>query len=106
MLTREKFKVAIQTLQKYEDYEQKLYDLDIDLANNEKLNSLIYQYVELLAAAMNDTNKWIDWWVWETQYGTNEEVNEYWNEGEDLKQPGHTVSSIDELYDLVTGGDN
>lgn len=105
MISKEKFIKAINIIKAYEEYEQKLYDLDIDLADNKRLNSLVSTYVELLAEAANDTDNFVSWWVWETQYGTNEEVNMYWNEGEDVEQPGHTISTPGELYDVITGGD-
>lgn len=101
MISKNEFVKSIEILKAYEDFEQKLYDLGIDLINNQVLSDLIFSYSRLLALAANDTGKWTDWWIWETQYGTDKELNEYWLDGEDVEQPGHCINTAEELYDVI-----
>lgn len=101
MITKEEFVKSIELFKQYEDFEQKMYDLGINLIDVEPLSRFCAQYTKLLSEAAGDTANWTDWWIWETQYGTNEEFCEYWLKGEDLEEPGHRVESAEQLYDII-----
>lgn len=101
MITKEQYVESIEILKKYEEFEQQVYNLGIDLVNVEPLSQLCSQYAKLLAEAVNDVSKWTEWWIWETQYGTNKELCEYWLKDDDLEEVGRTVESAEQLYDII-----
>lgn len=53
-------------------------------------------YIALLSLAMNDTTKWIEWYIWECDFGTKPLLMTVNN-----KQ--RTINSTQRLYDLLTG---
>lgn len=58
---------------------------------------LIQAYIELLAKIMSDKNKWIEWFVYENNFGENE-FKVYSSQSDKV---GKKIKSAGDLYDVL-----
>lgn len=55
------------------------------------------RFIGLMSQLMNDVNESISWFVYETDWGHNDQMNKWW----DQDGHEHPVTNTSELYDMI-----
>lgn len=87
--------------ERYMNIIKKQYDWIESVCNvlNAAVNEMftgISTSIELLERCMNDTNDWISWYIYETEWGEEEDMLDVTIDGEPFK-----VKTIKDLYDVI-----
>ena len=82
--------------QVFKDYDR--HDWILGYAfNDEKFQSMV---LNLLSEAIGDSNDWIHWWAYETNFGQDEYLRKIFEKGKEGKVV-YDLSSPEELYDFL-----
>lgn len=97
--TREQFCEIIKKIKNYEDWYDQIQNINIKFDEHFHFtNSMIIQVVELLEIVLDDTEKYISWWIWERNFGLAENKKPcLW----DNKNNPIDVSSPELFYDFL-----
>lgn len=104
MIDFELFEKTINILRTQEVNDQKLQELIGDGIGTYSCD-IVGVCVELLRFSFGDEYAWIDWWLWECDYGQRNAV--YWPKGKDPENDeGVDISSIKDFYEFLTNLQN
>lgn len=96
MIDFETFKKAIETIEKYDEKDQKLHDLVGEGIGTYSCD-MISIMVKLLGSHFNgDVDDWIGWWLWECNYGTEHYIYNEKDSDEDI-----SLSDIEVFYNFL-----
>lgn len=98
MCSKELFVSTINSLKEFNDYIDKLYELNIDIINVEPIMNLASNIVNLLENLCDDfKTRWISYFCYELNFGKKWESGTVTDEnGNDIK-----LATIEDLYEFV-----
>ena len=95
ILSRKDFRVALQSIIKVMETNNKLEGL-LDCSVIEYNHRLSAVTVSLLSNVMGDDFDWIEYWLWELDCGTRDDLGVFRKNGEPIP-----LKTIDDLYNLL-----
>lgn len=98
MCSKELFVNTINSLKEFNDYIDKLYELNIDIINVEPIMNLASNIVNLLENLCNDSKtRWINYFCYELNFG------EKWEHGTITDENGNDIklATVEDLYEFV-----
>lgn len=96
-----RFKQSIEQVQQFNKWINNLYDAGVDIIGS-PASSILNETIELLRILTKDKYDNINWWCYETDFGTNDLTEITYSDGRVKK-----IDTIEKLYDfLVEGAEN
>ena len=102
-ISKEDFVEALQVIKKDLDYYNALYDIGKEYHRQDEINILpesICLAVSLLEKASGDVNEWVNWWVFEKEFGKRNDINVF--DAGDHTDKVIPTDTAEQLYDLIT----
>lgn len=100
MITKKVFVQTIEAMIKQEDkdrefatFMEKYLDGNFVPMMNEHLHSAL---VNVLNSVFDDTCKWIEWWIYEKDFGRNDSLKATYKNGREIK-----LNTAEQLYDFL-----
>lgn len=91
-----RFASYMEKIQDCNDWMDELYKLNINLFET-PVDDILSNFVDFLAREMHDTNEWISWYCWETDFGRDKNMNQIEVDGETI-----TIDNFKALYEFIT----
>ncbi len=99
-ITAQRFKQSIEEIRKFNKWIDKLYDAGVDIIDS-PASSILNEVVELLRILTKDKHDNINWWCYETDFGTNDFAEVTYSDGH-----VENIDSVEKLYNFLVEGAN
>ena len=100
MIKTQRFKQSIEKIREFSRWIDKLYDAGVDIIDS-PASSILNEVVELLRILTKDKYDNINWWCYETDFGTNDFVEVAYDDGHVEK-----IDTVEKLYNFLVEGAN
>lgn len=106
VLSKEEFIKYINKIKEVDNRLSKLYNILYAWPGGEDKISLLTECSSLLSFIMDDPEDkifgtYIDWWLWETNFGQDERCNKIWYFKDTNKEIEKIIDTPEKLYDLL-----